>query len=183
MVLFRNCIRTINHPSGLPWGESEGANVQPYKYNGKEFIEMHGYDTYDYGARGYYPAIQRFTSIDPLAEKYYSISPYAFYSNNSINSIDLDGMDDYKINSDGRIWLWRETKDKTDRLIAIGNKNVVNVDKARKILNNNIIVTDKIILPSLSKTNADDESVTGVTTLMFENKNILFEVHSHSKEN
>ena len=25
-----------------------------YKYNGKEFIEMHVYDTYDYGFRGYY---------------------------------------------------------------------------------------------------------------------------------
>ncbi len=40
------------------------------KYNGKEFIEMHGYDTYDYGARGYYPAIMRFTTVDPLAEEF-----------------------------------------------------------------------------------------------------------------
>lgn len=74
----------------------------------------------------------RFTSIDPLAEKYYFISPYAFCSNNPINRIDPDRMDDYKINSDGRIWLWRETKDKTDRLIAIGNKNVVDVDKTER---------------------------------------------------
>ena len=29
---------------------------------------MHGYDTYDYGARGMYPALMRFTTLDPLAE-------------------------------------------------------------------------------------------------------------------
>ena len=35
---------------------------------------MHGYDTYDYGWRGYYAAVGRFTMVDPLAEKYYGIS-------------------------------------------------------------------------------------------------------------
>lgn len=52
---------------------------------------MHGFDTYDYGARGYYPAMGRFTSIDPLAEKYYNISPYAYCAGNPINRIDPDG--------------------------------------------------------------------------------------------
>jgi hypothetical protein len=53
---------------------------------------MHGYDTYDYGARGYYPAMGRFTSVDPLAEMDYSISPYAYCKGNSVNSIDPTGM-------------------------------------------------------------------------------------------
>ena len=61
------------------------------KYNGKEFMEMHGYDTYDYGARGMYPALMRFTTPDPLAEKYYSISPYAYCGDNPINAVDPDG--------------------------------------------------------------------------------------------
>jgi len=52
---------------------------------------MHAWDTYDYGARGYYPAIGRFTSVDPLAEKYYSISPYAYCAGNPVNAIDLKG--------------------------------------------------------------------------------------------
>ena len=49
--------RTQYYPSGLPWASNSGDNawVQNKKYNGKEFVEMHGYDTYDYGWRGYYP--------------------------------------------------------------------------------------------------------------------------------
>ena len=46
------------------------------KYNGKEFVEMHGLDEYDSQARWYYPAIMRTTTMDPLCEKYYSTSPY-----------------------------------------------------------------------------------------------------------
>ena len=30
---------------------SRGADVQPYKYKGKEIDLMHGLNTYDYGAR------------------------------------------------------------------------------------------------------------------------------------
>jgi len=52
---------------------------------------MHGYDTYDYRARGMYPALMRFTTPDPLAEKYYSVSPYAYCNNNPVNLIDPAG--------------------------------------------------------------------------------------------
>jgi RHS repeat-associated protein len=68
-----------------------GASQQPYKYNDKEFIEMHGYDTYDYMARGMYPASARFTTMDPLCEKYYAISPYAYCLNNPVRNVDPDG--------------------------------------------------------------------------------------------
>jgi hypothetical protein len=52
---------------------------------------MSGYDTYDYGARGYYAASGRFMSVDPMAEKYYSISPYSYCAGNPVNAIDIDG--------------------------------------------------------------------------------------------
>ena len=86
---------TQYYPSGLPWAFNVGDNpgLQERKYNGKEFVEMHGLDTYDYGARGYYPALGRFTSVDPLAEKYYSISPYAYCAGNPVNSVDPNGKD------------------------------------------------------------------------------------------
>jgi RHS repeat-associated protein len=87
--------RTQYYASGLPWETTPADNLslQPYKYNGKEFVEMHGYDTYDYGARGYYAAMGRFMTVDPLAEKYYSISPYAYCAGNPVRYIDLKGMD------------------------------------------------------------------------------------------
>ena len=43
----------------------------------------------------YYPAIMRTTTIDPLAEKYYSISPYAWCGNNPVRFIDPNGK-----------WFW-----------------------------------------------------------------------------
>jgi RHS repeat-associated protein len=83
--------RTEYYASGLPWNEGIGASVQRKKYNGKEFVEMHGYDTYDYGDRGYYPAIMRWCSIDKKAELYYSVSPYVYSLNDPVNAIDPDG--------------------------------------------------------------------------------------------
>ena len=52
---------------------------------------MHGLDLYDYGARQYDPTTARFTSIDPLCEKYYHISPYAYCAGNPVNYVDPDG--------------------------------------------------------------------------------------------
>lgn len=70
-------------------------NVQPYRYNGKEFDKMHGLNTYDYGARQYNPIVGRWDRIDPLCEKYYNVSPYVYCHNNPIMLVDPDGMDDY----------------------------------------------------------------------------------------
>ncbi|MFT4072951.1 MAG: RHS repeat-associated core domain-containing protein [Dysgonamonadaceae bacterium] len=91
---------TQYYPSGLPWWSGRMPETQNRKYNGKEFVEAHGYDSYDYGARTYYPAIMRFISMDPLAEKYYSISPYAYCNNNPVNAIDPDGRSTYVLRND-----------------------------------------------------------------------------------
>ena len=52
---------------------------------------MHGLDWYDYGARYYEPVLSRFTTMDPLAEKFYSISPYAYCAGNPVMFVDPDG--------------------------------------------------------------------------------------------
>ena len=70
---------------------NSGDDLQPYKYNGKELDRTHGLDWYDYGARNYDAALCQFTTIDPLCEKYYHISPYAYCANNPIMFVDPDG--------------------------------------------------------------------------------------------
>jgi hypothetical protein len=52
---------------------------------------MHGLNTYDYGARQSDPVLGRWDRIDPLCEKYYSTSPYAYCANNPVNAFDPDG--------------------------------------------------------------------------------------------
>ena len=70
-----------------------GASLQPYRFNGKESQEFADLPYLDYGARFYHPLSSRWTTMDPMAEKYYSVSPYAFCSNNPVNFVDLDGRD------------------------------------------------------------------------------------------
>jgi hypothetical protein len=41
----------------------------------------------------YDPVLGRWMTTDPLAEKYYSISPYAYCANNPVKYIDPDGME------------------------------------------------------------------------------------------
>lgn len=55
---------------------------------------------YDYHARGYYPAIMRFTTPDPLAEVKPWLSPYHYCSNNPVNRTDPDGKKDVVFNDD-----------------------------------------------------------------------------------
>ena len=66
---------------------------EPYTYTGKKEETMHGLGWYDYGKRFYDPNYRlSFISIDPLCEKYYSISPYAYCANNPIKFVDPTGM-------------------------------------------------------------------------------------------
>ena len=83
----------MNHyyPFGALMSASTQGAAQRYKYNGKELDRIHGLNLYDYGARQYDAALGRWTSIDPLAEKYYEISPYAYCANNPVVFVDPDG--------------------------------------------------------------------------------------------
>lgn len=88
------CQKTDYYPFGTPFSTetyATNAAYQPYKYNGKEFNTMHGLNTYDYGARQYHPLLPLWDRVDPLAEKYYSTSPYAYCLGNPVNCLDSDG--------------------------------------------------------------------------------------------
>ena len=81
------------YPFGTAFAETPVAEQgkQPYKYNAKELDQMHGLNLYDYSARLMDPALGRFHMVDPLAYKYYSISPYAYCLNNPVRFVDPDG--------------------------------------------------------------------------------------------
>lgn len=56
--------------------------------------------------------VSRFITIDPHAERYYNISPYAYCANNPIKYIDPDGMDFYvSFHGDGAEKLFRKIFD------------------------------------------------------------------------
>ena len=83
----------VNHyyPFGGLFGESTGMQKQAYKYSGKELDINIGLNWYDYGARHYDAALGRWNAVDPMAEKYYGVSPYNYCLNNPIRNIDPDG--------------------------------------------------------------------------------------------
>ena len=87
------------YPFGMEYGESaqdqSEVTYQNYLFGGKEFDRKFEVNTYDFGARGYDGTLGRWTSVDPLCEKYYSISPYAYCAGSPIRIIDPNGMDTY----------------------------------------------------------------------------------------
>ena len=57
--------------------------------------------------------------VDPLGEKYYDVSPYAYCKNSPIYRLDHDGLDDYRYDDQtGQFHLMELTDDKTDRVLG-----------------------------------------------------------------
>ena len=80
---------TDYYPYGTPFTTAN--SVQPYKYGTKELDRMHGLDLYDSQARWYDSLTGRTTTMDPLAEKYYSLSPYLWCAGNPVKYGDERG--------------------------------------------------------------------------------------------
>ncbi len=71
-----------------------GEFLQPYRFTGKELDRVNGLNMYDFGARWYDVAgVPMWTSVDPLAEKYYHVSPYAYCGGDPVNFVDPDGRE------------------------------------------------------------------------------------------
>ena len=86
--------QTLNY---LPYGEdwvdvhNNPNYLSRYKYNGKEKDPESG--LHYYGARYYDSDISQWLSIDPMADKYPSLSPYNYCADNPVILVDPDGRD------------------------------------------------------------------------------------------
>ena len=102
--------------------KTEGVNrtktmrFYPYVSTGKERDEETGYGYF--GARYMdHEQMTMWLSVDPMADKYPSISPYAYCAWNPIKLIDPDGMDIWDLNDKGEL-IWREEDSEKDRIYA-----------------------------------------------------------------
>ena len=85
-------------PNGkiVPVSVASSGNTD-YLYTGKESQNaLFGINWYDSAAR-FQTTDGIFTSIDPLAEKYYHISPYAYCAGNPVRLVDIDGRSTYVV--------------------------------------------------------------------------------------
>ena len=102
-------VRTVTDENGtavadydyLPYGtdmsrDATAADVTDYRFTGKEVQRDFGANLYDSFAR-FQHNNGRFLSIDPKAESFYHISPYAYCAGNPVNLVDPDGKDWYSI--------------------------------------------------------------------------------------
>ena len=103
----------------------------------------------DFGARQYSPTLRRWMTPDPLSEKYYGVSPYAFCNNNPVNFVDPDGEGIYEINSRGNIKLIDDT-DEVHQLYQI--------DDEGQRTGNMIELSNSDALESLSKLDNNQNS-------------------------
>ncbi|MBQ9476823.1 MAG: hypothetical protein IJU63_03445 [Bacteroidales bacterium] len=83
------------HANGLT-----SLSANRWRFSGKEEQDAaFGVPYSDFGARLYDRTA--WTAIDPLAEKYYAVSPYAYCNNNPVKIIDPYGLDIYHFDSSG----------------------------------------------------------------------------------
>lgn len=62
-----------------------------WRFSGKERLTTAGVNLIDFGARLYDDRLCRWTSQDPLSEKYYGVSPYAYCAGDPVGYYDLGG--------------------------------------------------------------------------------------------
>ncbi len=138
-----NLAGTISqHIEYLPFGEllvEEHLNSHnsPFKFNAKELAPETG--NYYYGARYYDPKLSIFLSVDPLFEKYPTLSPYIYTANNPVKYVDPDGR---KIVDPASKKIANDLKLSLElRYYALGNELIAIIRSAKTNRNGDIKLT------------------------------------------
>ena len=117
----------VQHLQYLPYGEpyinqrnNYNAYNERFTFTGKERDEETGYSYF--GARYMdHELMTMWLSVDPMSDKYPSISPYAYCAWNPVRLVDPDGRDVWEINGEGKIV--NHIKDKNRDAFYLVDKN------------------------------------------------------------
>ena len=118
----------------------------PRTFTGKERDSETGLSYF--GAR-YYDSdiLTAWLSVDPMADKYPNLSPYAYCAWNPVKLVDPDGEDIYWLDvTTGSLTLSQKTKDKTDKIIAGSYQGI---GRARRFETNASITFSKGVLDGI----------------------------------
>ncbi len=88
------------YPFGLTFNsyQRESSLKQKFKFQSQEHVDDLGLNWDSFKWRNHDPGIGRFFNVDPLAEKYYYNSPYAFSENKVVGHRELEGLESQSIN-------------------------------------------------------------------------------------
>jgi RHS repeat-associated protein len=92
----------------------------PYTFSAKEKDVETGYGYF--GARYYDSGLSIWLSVDPMSDKYPSMSPYVYCANNPVMLVDPDGRDWYEAEDGSK--TWKEGNDATIEQNGVKYKNI-----------------------------------------------------------
>ena len=109
------------YPYGTPMQSSTGAEVNRYKYGGKEFETAGGLNQYDFEVRTLIPQTCLFSTPDPKAGDYPGLNPYLYCAANPMKYIDPTGKAWRPLTDDSDVLTGFEWVDPTDSYDEDGN--------------------------------------------------------------
>ena len=151
----------------MAWADGD---VQPRKHAGKEWDPTHGLELYDFGARHLDPVLGRFTTPDPAADRYPSVSPYAYCAANPLRYSDptgkyIVGIDGLPVDYEkGTGWSENTTQD----MITVGNAMMM-TNTGTQVLNDmlvrpypiTVMLDPNRYIPKMGETNTITQTIDG----------------------